>query len=130
MARPARCAASGTAALVFCALAGSIGTAIAAPLIPGSMVRATVSSAHAATEQTVTIEGFEFRPPLATVKAGDTVIWRNADVVPHTVSAKDAGLDSPPIASGGTFRFTATRKGRFDYICTLHPTMKATLVVE
>ena len=60
----------------------------------------------------------------------ETILWRNADVVPHTASAKDAGLDSPPIASGATFRFTAERKGRFDYICTLHPTMKATLVVE
>ena len=78
----------------------------------------------------VTIEGFEFRPPLVTVKLGDAVVWRNADLVPHTVSAKDAALDSPPIANGGTFRFTAKRKGRFDYICTLHPTMKATLVVE
>ena len=98
--------------------------------MPQTTAGAAVAPAHAATEHTVTIEGFEFRPGLETVKVGDTVIWRNADLVPHTVSAKDAGLDSPPVASGATFRFTATRKGRFDYICTLHPTMKATLVVE
>ena len=81
-------------------------------------------------ETTVTIDGFEFRPPAATVKAGDDVIWRNADPVPHTATAKDAGLDSGSINAGGTYRFIAKRKGRFDYICTLHPTMKGTLIVE
>jgi plastocyanin len=83
-----------------------------------------------AAETTVTIDGFEFRPATATVKAGDTVIWRNTDPVPHTATAKDAGLDSGSINAGGTYRFVAKRKGRFDYICTLHPTMKGTLIVE
>jgi plastocyanin len=118
------------AALAFCVLPRTMSGAGAALPVPGSAAGAAVAPAGAATEHAVTIEGFEFRPPLATVKVGDAVIWRNADLVPHTVSAKDAALDSAPIASGGTFRFTAKRKGRFDYICTLHPTMKATLVVE
>ena len=34
------------------------------------------------------------------------------------------------LAAGASFRFTATKQGRFAYICTLHPTMKGTLVVE
>jgi plastocyanin len=65
-----------------------------------------------------------------TVKAGDVVEWRNSDPLPHTATATQAGLDSGDIAAGGTFRFTAKKKGRFDYLCTLHPTMKGTLVVE
>ena len=84
----------------------------------------------APTVHKVEIDGFEFRPPVATVKRGDIVEWRNADPVPHTATAKDAGLDSGVIAPGGTFRFTAKRNGRFDYVCTLHPTMKGTLIVE
>ena len=79
---------------------------------------------------TVTIDGFQFSPAVVTVKAGDQVEWRNKDLVPHTATAKDAGLDSGTLAPGGTFRFTATRKGRFGYICTLHPTMKGELVVQ
>ena len=79
---------------------------------------------------TVTIDGFEFRPAVVTVHVGDVVEWRNSDPVPHTATAKDAVLDSPEIAAGSTFRFTAGKKGRFDYICTLHPTMKGTLVVD
>ena len=83
-----------------------------------------------AAETTIAIDGFEFRPPVATVKAGDVVIWRNTDPVPHTATAKEAGLDSGPIAAASTYRFVAKRKGRVDYVCTLHPTMKGTLVVE
>ena len=61
---------------------------------------------------------------------GDTLEWRNNDPLPHTVTAKDAGLDSGEIAAHGTFRFTAKTRGRFDYICTLHPTMKGELIVR
>ena len=44
--------------------------------------------------------------------------------------AKGAALDSGSIAASGSFHFTATREGRFDYVCTLHPTMKGVLVVH
>jgi plastocyanin len=78
----------------------------------------------------VAIEAFEFRPPVVTVKQGDSVEWRNGDPLPHTVTATDAGLDSGEIPANGVFRFTATRKGRFVYRCTLHSTMSGELVVE
>lgn len=80
--------------------------------------------------QTIAIEGFMFRPAVVTVNQGDVVEWQNKDIVAHTATAKGAGLDSGEIPANATFRFTATRKGRFDYICTLHPTMKGTLVVD
>ena len=80
--------------------------------------------------RTVTIDGFEFHPPVVTVRQGETVEWRNADPVPHTVTAKEAGLDSGQIAANGSWRFTAKTRGRFAYICTLHPIMKGELVVE
>ena len=79
---------------------------------------------------TVTIEGFEFRPALVTVRQGDIVVWRNNDLLPHTATAGDGELDSGSIAAGASFRFTATKKGRFAYICSFHPTMKGTLVVD
>jgi plastocyanin len=93
---------------------------------------ATQGEAAGATVHTVTIDGFGFHPPSTTVKQGDTVEWRNADPVPHTATAtaKDAGFDSKDIAAGGSYRFIAKKKGRFAYICTLHPVMKGELVVE
>jgi len=87
-------------------------------------------SEAAGTVHKVTIDGFAFHPPSLTIKQGDTVEWHNTDPVPHTATAKAGGLDSGDIATNGTFRFTATRTGRFDYICTLHPTMKGALVVK
>jgi plastocyanin len=78
----------------------------------------------------VTIDSFAFKPPVVTVKQGDTVEWRNTDPVPHTATSKAAGFDSGSIAAGATYRFVAKKKGRFDYLCTFHPIMKGTVVVE
>ena len=79
---------------------------------------------------TVTIDGFAFKPSTITVKQGDTVEWRNTDPVPHTATSKSGGFDSGSIAAGATYRFVAKKKGRFDYLCTFHPIMKGTVVVE
>ena len=90
----------------------------------------TGSEAARVTVHAVTIDGFGFHPPSITVKQGDTIVWRNTDPVPHTATAKDAGLDSRDIAANGSYRFTANKKGRFTYICTLHPQMKAIVKVR
>ena len=100
----------------------SLAAAVAALLIGGADAAAVV--------HTVTIDGFEFHPPEVTVGKGDVVVWVNKDPVPHTATAKGAALDSGSIAASGSFHFTATREGRFDYVCTLHPTMKGVLVVR
>jgi plastocyanin len=95
----------------------------AASMLIGSVTAAPVV-------HTVTIDGFEFHPSTVTVSKGDVVVWRNRDPVPHTATATAAGLDSAEIGPNGSFRFTATRAGRFEYVCTLHPTMKGMLVVD
>jgi len=77
----------------------------------------------------VEIDAFEFKPATLTVKRGDVVRWHNADPVPHTATAKGT-FDSASIAAGATWQYTAAKKGRFDYMCAFHPTMKGTLVVE
>jgi plastocyanin len=87
-------------------------------------------SEAAGTVHKVTIDGFAFHPPSLTIKQGDTVEWHNTDPVPHTATAKDAGLDSGDIAPNATYRFTAKKKGRFAYLCTLHTIMKGELMVE
>ena len=79
---------------------------------------------------TVTIDGFAFKPDVVTVKAGATIVWRNTDPVPHTATAKEAGLDSGAIPANASYRFVAKKKGRFAYECTFHPIMKGEIVVE
>lgn len=104
------------------ALRTTLAVAAASMLIGGAAAAPVV--------HTVTIDGFEFHPSTVTVRKGDVVVWRNKDPVPHTATAKDAGLDSAEIGANGAFRFTAARAGRFEYVCTLHPTMKGVLVVD
>jgi plastocyanin len=95
-----------------------------------ALVSAATRRAQAApATHRVTIDAFEFKPATLTVKQGDSVVWRNADPVPHSATAKGT-FDSGPLATGASWRYTATKKGRFDYVCTLHPTMKGVLVVE
>lgn len=79
--------------------------------------------------RTIAIDGMKFIPESFTVKRGDTVVWENHDLVAHTVTAR-AAFDSGPIGSGKAWRFVARTPGRFEYVCTLHPTMKAMLLVE
>ena len=101
-----------------------------AALVGAIALTFAAAGARGAATHTVTIDGFAFKPPSVTVKQGDTIVWHNTDPVPHTATAKDAGLDSGEIAAGGSYRFTAKKKGRFAYICTLHTIMKGELVVE
>lgn len=79
---------------------------------------------------TVRIEGMKFVPERLEVARGDTVRWTNADFVPHSVTAAKAGVESGDLAQGKSWSFVARKKGEMNYICRLHPVMKAVLVVK
>jgi plastocyanin len=82
------------------------------------------------TTHTVLIQGMKFVPEVLTVEAGDTVVWLNKDFFPHTATADDRSFDSRNIATNKAWKYVATKSGTFHYVCALHPTMKATLVVR
>jgi plastocyanin len=83
------------------------------------------------TAHTVTIEGMRFQPEALTVAVGDVVVWVNKDLVAHTATSSNAGVfDSKLIAPDTSWKLIVRTKGDFDYVCTYHPTMKATLRVE
>lgn len=92
---------------------------------PAAAADAPKAAAHA-----VVIDGTNFQPALLTVKVGDSITWVNKDPFPHTVTSTAGGFDSREIAPGKSWKYTATKKGEFAYVCVLHPTMKATLKVE
>ena len=80
---------------------------------------------------TVNIENMRFDPEELTVNAGDTVIWVNKDLVPHTAtSAKEGLFDSELIESGKSWQYKVEGKGYVDYICTFHPGMKGVLNIK
>lgn len=79
---------------------------------------------------TIAIRGFQFVPATLTVAVGDTLVWTNGDVVPHTATAADRAWDTGSIAAGGAGRIVVGRKGRQAYVCAFHPSMKAEVVAE
>jgi plastocyanin len=94
-------------------------------LNPGAADAAGKPATH-----TVVMEATAFAPPSLTVAAGDIVVWVNKDPFPHTATSEAGKFDSKPIDAGKSWKFTAGGKGEFDYVCTLHPTMKGTLRVK
>ncbi len=85
---------------------------------------------HPPRTHTVDIAEMRFTPSMLIVRPGDTVEWVNRDLVPHTVTSREAGLDSGPIAPDTSWRWTAVGPATMTYVCTLHPTMSARLDVK
>jgi plastocyanin len=109
--------------------------AIALFALAGALVMIVMTSGASAdaakpATHTVTIEGTAFSPADLTVNAGDTVIWVNKDFYPHTATSKSGGFDSDDIAPEKSWKYVAKKKGDFPYICSIHPSMKATLHVK
>jgi plastocyanin len=76
-----------------------------------------------------------FEPTQITIRAGETVRWRNDSAHPHTVTADPGGaanpahvvlpegaepFDSGEIAPGGTFTHTFDVPGTYIYVCGPH----------
>jgi len=74
----------------------------------------------------VLIRDHTFIPHEIHVKAGEPIVWYNADQDPHTVTsgADNVGdgrwVSSPLIVDGGTFRLVLTRPGNYPYFCKPH----------
>ena len=104
--------------------------AAALALVLCSIGSGAPAGAGAPATHTIAIDGTTFKPDTLTVKAGDSIVWINKDPFPHTVTSASGGFDSKPLQAGKSWKFVAAKKGEFPYVCTLHPTMKATLRVE
>lgn len=79
----------------------------------------------------VTISNYMFGPTAVKVKVGDTVTWTNNDSVRHNVVGDDNELpEGKLIAKGETYSYTFKKAGVYNYHCSPHPYMKATVVVE
>jgi plastocyanin len=89
----------------------------------------------------VEIRGMEFHPAELTVAVGDTVVWINRDIVPHTATAGGDGgdggggekhqkWDTGTLTQDKTGRYVAQRAGVVRYSCVFHPTMHGTLTVR
>jgi plastocyanin len=87
----------------------------------------TAASA-AGREVVVPIANMRFGAIPGGLKVGDTIVWKNTDAVPHTVTARDKSFDVRvnPRQSG---RLTLTKAGAFPFYCIFHVQMRGTLTV-
>jgi len=94
---------------------------------------AVVCVAYAATalpaETTASIDDHSFKPETLTVPVGTTVVWKNDDDTVHTVVARDGTFRSQALDTDDKFSFTFDKAGTFEYFCSLHPYMKAKVVI-
>ena len=78
----------------------------------------------------VAIRAFRYAPAAVTVAVGDTVVWINEDVVPHTATAAARAWDTGSIGGKESGRVAIDRAGTHSYVCTFHPDMKAEVVAR
>ena len=76
----------------------------------------------------VEIRSFRFEPGRLAAAPGDTVVWINRDMVPHTATADDRGWDSGELASGASWSRVVPAGGLGEYLCSYHPTMTGAVV--
>ncbi|MDQ3978129.1 MAG: plastocyanin/azurin family copper-binding protein [Actinomycetota bacterium] len=77
---------------------------------------------------TVVIDGMAFSPEGVEIAVGESVVWTFKDDTTHDV-AFDDGPTSPKQRSG-TWQRTFDQPGSYEYVCTLHPNMRGTVVVR
>ena len=77
---------------------------------------------------TVTMAQIAFKPTTLTVARGAEVSFVNKDIAPHTVTQNGGRIDSGVLNPGKTF--TLKVNDAFEYSCTIHPNMKAKVVLS
>ena len=105
-------------------------------LLLAAMVLALVSAAVARGGGTrperheIAMRVFAFEPAALEARAGDTLVWTNHDVVPHTATSDDGSLDSGMIAPGASWTFVVPEVEHLTYVCIFHPTMTGAISVR
>jgi plastocyanin len=78
----------------------------------------------------IEISNFSFAPSTVTVPIGTQVTWTNKDEIGHNVVSADKSIKSKVLDTNDKFTFIFTKPGTYSYICTIHPRMKGTVVVQ
>jgi plastocyanin len=100
---------------------------LAAFAAASSVVPATPADA-AGKEAVVTIANMRYGSIPAGLKVGDTIVWKNNDSVPHTVTARNKSFDVR-LNPKQSKRMTLTKSGSFAFYCVYHVQMRGTLNV-
>ncbi len=88
-------------------------------------------SGVSAPPNTVIIKNFTFNPQTLSVKLGTKVTFTNEDSTGHTATGtgSSASIKSPTLNNGQSYTVTFTKRGTYQYVCSIHPYMKGTITV-
>jgi plastocyanin len=113
-------------ALAACGGGGSKGTPSTPSTLPGAG-----TNAGTVVEMVPAGASWKFVPDSVTVATGGAVTWTNKSDVAHNVVFTDASVKSSDLFDKGkSFTTTFAHAGAYPYICSIHPDMKATVVVQ
>jgi len=99
--------------------------------VPAVIIALAVAGpAGAATTKGVNIYSTGFSPKSVTIVQGDTVTWTNRDSANHQILATRGQFVSPILHKGGSFSFTFTAAGTYNYSDELHPTLTGKVIVK
>jgi plastocyanin len=77
----------------------------------------------------VTISNFAFDPTNISVSSGDIITFTNKDTVTHTITAYDGSFNQT-VDAGQATEVKIIKAGTYDYHCSIHPSMKGSIVVK
>ena len=109
----------------------ALAVCVAASAGAGLRAGARDSVPVAAVSHSVQMANFAFAPQTLTIAAGDSVTWTNQDEAPHTVTTTSGprSISSPMLSKGQSLTYTFAVPGTYSYYCTVHPDMRAQIVV-
>ena len=120
MSHPAcrKCAVLIVGALLFIGVGGVLDLCVQQPPAP------------AAQRHVVEMLDFAFKPASLTVAPGDTIVWINRDIVPHTATENHEAWDSNTLHEADSWYVVVQEMGRQSYYCRFHPAMQGSVVVQ
>jgi plastocyanin len=119
-----------TVALAACGGAGTTPATSAGPATSNAPAAAGCAKSATAGTVAATIANFKFSPDSIQAKVGDVVTWTNNDSASHTVTIDSGACDAGTVASGSSASLVFTVAGTYTYHCSIHPSMKGTVVVS
>ncbi len=99
-------------------------------LLPLLALATSSSYAAADAANRIVIRNFMFQPTTLTVKAGTTVTWVNMDEEPHTTVSVTGVFRSAALDTDNSYSYTFDKPGTYLFVCSIHPQMTGTIVVQ
>ena len=96
---------------------------------PGNNNSSVASEKTVPEVYSIEISNMKFNPAEITVHKGDTVIWKNNDMVAHCVTEETTkAWTSSKIPAGASWKMVVNNST--DYFCAIHLVMKGKIIVE